>query len=595
MSAMKNAPLRLAIAALAVGAGTVQGQSSSAVIFRGSQGTFGVIEQRDLTTAGPAVLPFGSQPVRLLPLEVNGRTELNRVSPSHPWRHDDVPGASRIQLPADLGSVFHYELDLGASARAFGFFLIDPSGVVRPLFQLPGTGPASDQDPFLARIGIASDGGALVCATTVAAGGNLLELDVPAASASDRTAGEAPRAWVASSLFLAPQWGVAVHAAGVHRFARTAGSQAVPVSFGPGAPTWFPGDVALSANGAYAALLAGASAQLLDVYVLAPTGSPVRTTPSAGPLSPAGYLPEQLDGPFLAVSDDGNQCAWRTEGLTREAFLARVPWQSATPAAQLTSDTNFLDTIDEVGQYGFQNSAGLHFTAGERDTAIGGIDNIDVYRANIPVGGSTPSMVNLSLSSGVAAPPFVAQGEIKPEGAVTLPGATGRLLLDREAEELVLLAPQGGGVTTILPSVKDFDGLARSGNQWILALRRSNGNKPRQIVRWTTGGGAPQVLFSSDSADALDQLTLRSNMGAFLEQGPSGVSLRSCNLATGQVNLFSPRNFLYGPALSISSAGEIVGSLGAPGFTAVFVRWLPPAGPKRLAPAISPGFVLRGL
>ena len=71
--------------------------------------------------------------------------------------------------------------------------------------------------------------------------------------------------------------------------------------------------------------------------------------------------------------------------------------------------------------------------------------------------------------------------------------------------------------------------------------------------------------------------------------------MRECNLTTGNVQLFSTRNLLYGPALAFAANGELTCKLGAPLGPAVFVRWQMGSAPQRLGPTSGPGFVLRGL
>ena len=593
---MRRSPLPIALALCLAPCAAAWAQTSQTVLFRGLPAGFGTLEQRDLATVGPPSFPLGASQIRLLPLEVNGRTELARVDPTQGWRHDDVPGASRVSLPAEQGSLYHFERDLGAGARSFGFFWIDAAGQARPLIERSGTGTSNDLDPFLVRVAISRDGLTMLCATTRPAGGDLLEVELATGSAIDRTANQPPRVWLAQSLFLAPQWGVAMYTNGVQQFARLPAAQASALNFGAPAPAWYSGDVALSGAGNFGVFVAGSSALSADVYVVDANGALARATQTPAAISPAGYLPEQLDGPYLAVSDDGLQCAWRTEGLTREAFLARVPWQVATPEVQLTSNANFIDTIDEVGQLIFRPSLGLVFSAGERAAVAGGIDKLDIFSAVLPLGTGAPTLSNLTQSSGLLAPPFLLPGEIRPEGAFDVPGGQGRVMLDNGTDQLVWVAAQGGPPTAMLAGVKSLDNVARSGSRWILLLRRTNAGQPRQVVAWDASTPlATQVLYSSSTADSLDDLALRGERCAFVERGAGFEKLRECNLTTGNVQLFSTRNLLYGPALAFAANGELTCKLGAPLGPAVFVRWQMGSAPQRLGPTSGPGFVLRGL
>ena len=593
---MNTSKLIATSAYLLLGWAPLCAQTDSVVLFRGAPGGFGVLESRDLGSAAPPSHPLGTAPIRLLALEVTGRTELARLAPDQAWRHDDVPGASRISLPQARGSLYHHEVDLGAGVRAFGYFMVDAAGQVQLLLQLPGVGAAGDQDPLLGRLAIARDSSAFLCATRAAAGGNLLEVSLLTGAVIDRTPAQPPLDWKQQSLFLAPNWGLAVHTDGAQRFQRTPGSSSVEIDFGTAAPTWFSGEVALASSGDFAATVAGLSPLSCDVYVISTLGSVARATPTSARVSRAGYLPEDLDGPYLAVSNDGGLCAWRTERNTREAFLARVPWASAATATQLTSDNNFIDTIDEVGQFAFRSNTVLGFTAGERAAIAGGIDKIDVFSASLPAAAVQPLLQNLSLSSGIATPPFLAPGAIQPEGALELPGNLGRLFLDGDREALVLLSAQGGVPTAILSQVKAFDDAVRSGDQWLLALRRTTSNQPRQVVRWSPLAPlTTQVLFSSANTDEVARLTLRGTIGAFIDSQITGDHLQAVDLQSGGLHLFSPRNFQFGSSLSIASSGELVTALGNSAQTVVFARWVPGIQPKRLGPAVGPGFALRGL
>jgi hypothetical protein len=389
---------------------------------------------------------------------------------------------------------------------------------------------------------------------------------------------------------------LAVHSSGAQHFSRAGGAVSSPIDFGVGAPTWFSGEVALSQRGKYAVTVAGASALAADVYAIASDGSAVQVTSSPAAISRAGYLPEELDGPFLAISDDGQQCAWRTEGLAREAFLGRVPWQAPANSTQLTADALFIDTIDEVGQFAFRSDSLLRFTAGERDTAAGGIDQIDVFAAQLAPGAATAVLSNQTLSSGIASPPYLAPGRLKPEGAIDVPGAKGRLFADDDREELLLLAPLFGAPQVLLTQVKSFEASARSGEHWLLALRRTGGSQPRQVLHWDAN--APlvlQLLYSDDNTDELTRLSLRGNTGAFVDSQVSGEHLWAVDLGGGGLQLFSPRSFLYRSGPAISASGEVVCGLGNPALQTVFARWQPGTPPKRLGPTAGPGFVLRGL
>lgn len=568
-------------------------QGESVVVFHGAPADFGVIEQRTVPLPAGSTFPFAPLAVRLLPVESNGRTELARWSDSIAWRHDDVPGANRISLPGGLGSLYRYEVDLGAGARAFGFLRIAVDGALSRLIELPGAGPVGADDPFHGRVSVSVDGRAFLCATRAAAGGDLYEVDTVNATAIARSSNQAPLDFRPESLALAPRMGVAVHAQGVVRFARRPGGQAQAVDLAGLAPTDFPGDVALANSGRYAAVVAGSDAQHRDVFVFGTRGAAVKVTPQPAEISSAGFLPEDLDGPYLAVADDGSQCAWRIEGAAREVFLAAVPWTQPSVAHQLSADANFIDTIDEVAQFAFRPGGVLRFSAGERAGAFGGIDKLDVFAAT--PGAVSPQITNLSRSSGVIVPPFVVPGEIEADGAFDLPAAQGRLLLDDDQEELLLLPETGAAPLVVLTQVKAFEDAVRDGDDYLLMIRRTNGSQPRQALHWSPNSPLSfTLLFSSSAADRLAPASLRGSHWSLVEERLTSRQLIAGSLGVAGASTLPVVDWDFGTTLAITSSGQVVMRAGPSGGNSAFVRWNPSLPLRRWGNSFVQGFVLRG-
>lgn len=580
--------LSLAAAAGAASAG------QDAVIYRGPPSGPGFVEVLDLTGGLPPQTPPGLAGIRLLPAEFAGRTEIERLLLDRPRLRNDVPNASRIVLPRKRGSLYRYSRDDGASGVRFGFFVVDAAGARIVLEQL-GTGAGAAQDPFVDRIAVAPRGDSFLAATLPAAGGDLLEVPLATGVAINRTSALAPQAFAGAGLAMHDAWGVAVTSTGVLRFPRPQVVDAQAVPFAAPAPTYFAGQLALSHNGQFAATIAGTGPTAERVWSFSVAGAATAVSGAPATLSGAGYLPEDLGGPFLAVSDDGSRCAWRIEGATaREAFLAEVG-PSAPPPVQVTADVNFVDTLDEVGQYVFRPVTGtLLFTVGERATLAGGLEKIDVYSANLSAGGGAPVLANLTLS-GAAQTPFQ-NSSIQPEGAAWTADAQGLLMLDRDTNSLIGWRLGQAGVTVLDTDVKSLDEVETVDGQLLLALRRESGSKPRQVVRLSAQlTSPPSVLFSSTTADALDRPALHSGWFAIVESNPPAEFVHLFDLSTGQGRILTPRQFTYGPALAFANNGDLIASIGPLGAPALFVRW-PVAGiPHRLKPPTTPGFVLPGI
>ena len=104
-------------------------------------------------------------------------------------------------------------------------------------------------DPFAQKIGVAPDGQALLIATKLAAGGDLLEVALDG-SVQNRTQFAPPLRIGTESLHLGPNFGAVVTGRGFVRFARTAGAQAQLVQLAGGEiqPVYF-NALASSING----------------------------------------------------------------------------------------------------------------------------------------------------------------------------------------------------------------------------------------------------------------------------------------------------------------------------------------------------------
>lgn len=457
---------------------------------------------------------WGSE-LRLLDIDFVGRTQLEELLPDRPRRRADVANGARLELPLG-GGVLHRYVRSGSSGDRFGFLWIGPDGRPRPRLERAGVGGVGD--PFVGRIAVDPDGTTLLVATVPAAGGDLLEVELASGQVLDRTPNVGPLTFSDAGLWLDEPWGFAVAAEGVWRFQRGGTSPATPVPFPVDAnPSWFSGEAVTSPARRFGAVTAGDGPAQQHVFVFARVGPALRVTQQSAVVSGAGFLPESFHGPYLAVSDDGRLCAWRTEGVTREVRTARV---AAAPQddVQVSADAYFIETLDEVGQLGYRfDPTVLTLAVGERSLDDGTIEKIDVYRVTLDTA-DQPAIENRTLSSGDTTTPFVA-GTISPEVAHELPGGAGTLIYDEDGDRLFAL-PTTGGPKTLLTQVKEIQVVEATADHLVLGLRRESGAKPGEIHALPLDlsgpivqlpGGGPDDEFLRGASDGVDQVALVSS------------------------------------------------------------------------------------
>lgn len=587
------------ILALALCAPPALAATGGVVVFQGTGGSLGDVRVVDPAGVLPPVSPAGLQGIVLLDLEVNGRTRLERFLPGKAWRQSDVDGAARIVLPDRQGSLYHHERPSGVGSSTFGFFVVDEKGDVRVVIEHPGTGPAGDVDPFEARAAIAPDGRAALVATTLAAGGNLFELDLESGASTQRSAGLPPLAFQLRGLALADTLGVAVTTTGVLRFDRATPGDAQAVDLGSPTPAWYQGDVVLSANGLHAATAAGSGPPpLAHVYVFSLTGPALRVSETERAVTGAGFLPESEHGPFLAVSDDGSTAAWRAViAGKREAFLARTSPPSGQAPQQVSADAYYSDTLDEIGQYGFRpgSTSAILAVGSLSANAPFTIEGADYFEVALDASGA-PQFTNLSLSSGAAQPPYPATSHLDPVLASWTPDRSAIVFHDDEGERLLAARPGQVGLQVVLDQVKDLDRVEALGPDLVATTRSSSGNKDKGLFVIPAGTLTPGPAFFT-APDAHEFPTALPRVGgkfAFVEELPTHELLRVYDHATGQTTLLTPRPLRYGRSVGLGPNGEFTFTVGLPGSPAVFAKWPFPAGPKRLITPVVPGFVLPG-
>jgi hypothetical protein len=578
-------PLTLFLASLPALTGGV-------TLFQGPPGGIGNVLVVDPSGASAPQAPALLQQIRLLPIDFNGRTELEELMAGRPRYRPDVPLASRLELPQGRGSLYRYVRADASAPDRFGFLLVDAAGDARSIFEIDGTGTGGTVDPFVERIAVAPAGDAFLAATRLAAGGDLYEVEL-GGSVKPRSQGLAPAELSKAGLALHDAWGIAAGPAGVLRFDRAQAGDAQGVAFPSPAPAWFSGEIVLSRSGTFAATTAGSAPAAAFAFAFAGAGPAVRMSAQALPLSGAGFLPESLHGPYLAISDDGTTCAWRTEGVTREAFLARA--QQA--AVHVTDDVHYDDTLDEVGQFRFRpppSDTVLMMAVGERSTnGPPVIEGLDFYDVALNAAGQ-PVYANLSLTNGTAQPPYPSS-ELDPEFLRMIP-ATGELWLhnsDSGGGDLLAVKPTGG-LVTLIANVKEVDFIEPAGPGFAVSLRRSSGNKDRHVFTFASPTAAPVMVHTVPDHIRFERPASRPDgWFAFVEVGPTSELLWRVKVTGGGVQLLTNRPLFYGPALDFLPSGELAFNAGGPS-PSVFGLWPTPGLPKRLPILPSQGFVMPG-
>jgi hypothetical protein len=573
---------------------------SGLVVFQGAPGGVGAVVEVDPSATSPAAPVAGLDNLTLLPLDATGRLELSGLRSDAPRFRDDIPGASRLVLPSGRGSLYRYSRPASIGLE-FGLFVVDGAGRARRVFARQGVGATADQPPFVARVAVAPSGDSVLVITTLPAGGDVIEVDLASGAELNRTANVAPQRFVAGGVHYRASWGVLASPAGVWRFAVGSPGDASPIVFPAPAPARFSGEVAFSSNDAWAVTTAGPAADELDVYAFGPAGNAVAVTAAPARLSPAGYLPDHLHGPYLAISDDGSRCAWRLEtDVSREAFLGRVPQLAPAPADHLTQDLNFIDTIDEIGDFFFRPASNvLVFAAGERSTTGPPvIENIDLYSAQLPAGGAA-NLLNVTLSSGDPLPPFTQPAELKPQTTALEPG-TSRVLMHTRSSggtgQMIAIDASSTGFTVLIPHAKEVQFIERAGADTLLALQRANGAKPVEVFRIDANWTPPSApLLSVNELHWFDRFTAGpGGWAAFVERTLTKERLWRFDPSSSALVKFSERALFFGPTLAWAPTGELGLSVGQGGVVSLFGAWPRTSSVLRLPLPPGPGFFLPG-
>ncbi len=515
---------------------------------------------------GPAQLLGGS--VHFLPLDLAGDTFRDHL-------RLDLPVVAGADSPAP-----HIRLPGGGS-----LFLIDASGATA-LLRIAADGSLSV--PFAVAAGdlqlslaVASDGSRALLATTQAAGGDVVLVDLePNASAPPLvlTAAQAPLAIDASSLRTSAERSFFVAGNGLWRADLTAvgpASQALPVALpvGPG-DTLLP-ETVLSADGRSLALLSRDPSTQSQLHVVTPFGVPVLL--NAVPAAIDAPALQSPIGPLLALSPDGTLAAWRqTIGPSKEVFLQAVPQPGPPPpaATQLTADTYFIDTLDSAGILGFVNNVVLSFVAGEAGgQAVGAAD---LFVAQLGVGGGGPALQNATLTSGVSLPPFLVPGDLEISAAMLDATSTRMLfIVDPHGGDAALFSTAADGSGTpamLLPTLQQDPVLVRAGQSVLVqSVPEGPGVPKTQLHLLRPAGVAPLLLGTLPAGTLLDRFTDSADgtSAAFVAHaGPLAPMLQlpvRLDTSTGALLPAWSQLLQVSPLMALPPSGALIAGVGAAG------------------------------
>lgn len=534
--------------------------SAQVSVFEGTPGSPGNVV---VVAQAAEFRPTQLQGIVLLPLDCSARTQLSELLEGQARLRSDVPGAARLLLPGERGSLYKYRRSEVDGSSTFGFFLVRAGGMASALFELGGTGLMRTDDPFPENLAVAADGRAFLVASSPEAGGDLWEISL-VGTALNRTAQLAPLDFTKNGLVLLETWGLGVALDGVYRFDRLLGGDASTVGL-PIRPAWFGPDVVRSADESTVAFLAGADGARARVLTCRRAGAAVLASDRSMNIPNAGFLPEDPSGPALALSTDGSWVAWRAVGSSRECFVRETSLGSRAPSQHLTGPADFSNTLNDTGVIAFFDRASFVMVAGrERSDGIG---RADLFRIDL----ASPSgftATNLSLTSGVAQSPFDYGSLRTGDGLFQVPGPTPAfVMLDGAGTGRMLWVDAAGGVVEILDRVESLDTLDVTGTYLVAGTTRPPGvdhplTASLNLVQIPRGGLGATVARLPDGCHLSRTVGSRSrNLFSSVLVFPTGERLGRLRVPSLSGLSVSPSMLSFGPTTGLSAEGAVLATV----------------------------------
>jgi len=541
--------------------------------------------------------PAALQGIQLLPLDFTGRTDLEEFLPQRPRLRLDTP-ASRLALPAQKGSLYKYTRPAPNGIAGFGYFRISSQGQVLPLLEIA----SATGDPFLERIAISPSGSHALVATRATHEGDLYELDLLQGLSHLRSGNTPPQDFGSAGLAVGAQAFLAVSTSGIWRAPLGGTGEVSSVTLPLSNVSYYARQLVRSRNGLHFLTSAGESVTQQHVFALDGSGAPVQISTQPAQVALAGFAPEIVNGPYLAISEEGTQAAWRIETATgSEMVLANIEQPSAPQTDLITSNANFIDTLDEIGLAIFRIGGAFQVAVG--DAQVGPnpqptLDALDLFQVALPPGAG-PSFINLSMFSGDAQAPFTAVPIVKPEAVHLLPDGVSMLMHDSNPTEgVIYLIRPGQAPQVVLQNVKSLDHTELAGRWMTMEIRRSDGNKPQELYRFPANlSQLPTLLTSApDGTVYSDYAPRRDGWLAFVtdpgNQGPT--LLHRVHLPSGTVSEWNTQDASFGSAVGITSMGSFVLSTQQPQVAATWPL-NPNLTPVQLSTGGAVGTILPGL
>lgn len=508
--------------------------------------------------------PSALQGLTLLPLETTGRTRLTELLEGQARRVADVPGAARLLLPGERGSLYKFRRLAADSPMAYGYFLVGPNGNAESVFEMPGCGPSGTEDPLPGRVAVARDGTSILVATSASAGGDLIEIHLASGTSVNRTPDIGPQVFGRNGFILLPSWGCAVSEQGVYRFERIPDASAVAVPLPFPAP-WLGPDVVASADGSTVAFLAGTEVSRALVLTCRSTGETVQASDRPMHIPGAGFLPDDPSGPTLALSTDGSVVAWRAEGSSRECFLQETRATGRPADVHLTGPAHFDNTLNDTGVISFFEPRVVTLAVGRRES--GGIGRADLFRIALGSAGSLDA-TNLSQTSGITRPPYDYGRLDTRDGLYQVPGTASAFLLhDDSGSGRILWVEAGGEVREVLSDVDSLDSLEVAGSYLVASVTRPPGvddpvRRTLSLVQIPPGGlGAITVALPNGCRLTRGVGSRTHERYAAILEFPAGERLGQVIIPSasglGLGDGFHP----YGPMTGMASDGSILATV----------------------------------
>ncbi|HIG11545.1 MAG: hypothetical protein ABGY71_01175 [bacterium] len=549
----------------------------SVQVFIGDLAQAGSIAAFDEATGLALGTPAELQSLTLLPLDFNGRRGTDSLRSDRPQMYQCSPTSSHIQLPHGRGRLYRFKRAEANGSSTFGYLVITPSGTIQRLVERPGSGPAGTTDPYTDRVAISPEPRSMLLCTTPAAGGDLLEVYFRTGAVVNRTPHILPLMFHEQSLRMGGDWLTATCTRGVLRSGRGALDRASRVPGIPAGP-YFTGELMMSPSGTFAMTTVGSPPGALDVYAYDSTGvaNKVNATPAA--ILGAGFQPEANHGPFFAISDDGVWCAWTTNMLNkRELFMRQNTSAVAPPETQVTSDSNFIDTLEEIGVLGIFEPGKLIAVVGEAGpTFEDSIEGVDFFEVQVGHAGSAV-IRNLTQTSGQSMGPITSQPQITPSLMAWVPDAGAFLVYNEQGGNdgsLIAVYPGVMGAQIIATDLRGVYFYEQVGDQLVISLRTALGGNPghQLLIINSDLTGPTKILLATDGEQMLQPYAVGARWIVFVESPDQGIqSISRVNITNGAYETFGIGADSFGLVMGLTPSGQLAFGLERSGFTTMAI------------------------